>query len=43
MATLTKSHPQHYPQTPAMAAGIAEHVWSIEAVCALLDPARSIG
>src|SRR5207244_5725114 len=33
--TLTQAHPRHYPQTPAMAAGIAGHVWSVEEVCAL--------
>jgi IS1 family transposase len=38
--TLTESHPRHYPTTPAMAAGLADHVWSVEEVCALLDPAR---
>jgi IS1 family transposase len=41
--TLTKSHPLHYPTTPAMAAGIADHVWSIEEICALLDPTRLVG
>ncbi|MFL5496197.1 MAG: hypothetical protein ACJ8DC_17565, partial [Gemmatimonadales bacterium] len=41
--TLTKAHPLHYPTTPAMAAGIADHVWSVEEVCALLDPSRLIG
>jgi IS1 family transposase len=41
--TLTKSHPLHYPTTPAMAAGIADHVWGLEEVCALLDPARLLG
>ena len=40
--TLTKAHPRHYPQTPAMAAGIADHVWSIEEICGLLDPARPL-
>jgi IS1 family transposase len=38
--TLTKRHPLRYPQTPAMAAGIADHVWGLEEVCALLDPSR---
>lgn len=38
--TLTKAHANRYPTTPAMAAGIADHVWSIEEVCALLDPSR---
>lgn len=41
--TLTKAHPQHYPQTPAMAAGITNHVWSVEEICALLDPSRLLG
>ncbi len=41
--TLTKAHPLHYPQTPAMAAGIADHVWTLEEVCALLDPRRLLG
>jgi IS1 family transposase len=38
--TLTQAHPLHYPQTPAMAAGLADHVWTVEEVCALLDPTR---
>jgi IS1 family transposase len=41
--TLTKGHPLHYPTTPAMAAGVADHVWSLEEVCAMLDPARLLG
>jgi IS1 family transposase len=41
--TLTKAHPLHYPTTPAMAAGVARHVWSLEEVCALLDPTRKVG
>jgi IS1 family transposase len=41
--TLTKQHPQHYPTTPAMAAGVTDHVWSLEEVCAMLDPTRLIG
>jgi IS1 family transposase len=41
--TLTKSHPLHYPTTPAMAAGITDHVWSVEEVCALMDPTRLLG
>jgi IS1 family transposase len=40
--TLTKAHPLHYPTTPAMAAGIADHVWTLQEVCALLDPTRAI-
>jgi IS1 family transposase len=39
-STLTKGHPFRYPTTPAMAAGITDHVWTVEEVCALLDPAR---
>ena len=38
--TLTKAHSLRYPTTPAMAAGITDHVWTVEEVCALLDPAR---
>ena len=37
--TLTGNHPHRYPVTPAMAAGLADHVWTVEEVCALLDPA----
>lgn len=28
---------QRYPRTPAMAAGVADHVWSLEEIAALLD------
>jgi IS1 family transposase len=38
--TLTQAHPKHYPTTPAMAAGLTDHVWTVEEVCALLDPTR---
>jgi IS1 family transposase len=38
--TLTKAHPSRYPTTPAMAAGLTDHVWTVEEVCALLDPSR---
>jgi IS1 family transposase len=41
--TLTQAHPLHYPTTPAMAAGLARHVWSLEEVCGLLDPSRKVG
>ena len=41
--TLTKSHPHRYPTTPAMAAGVTDHVWSLEEVCVMLDPTRLIG
>jgi IS1 family transposase len=27
-----------YPRTPAMAAGVAEHVWTLEEIAGLLDP-----
>jgi IS1 family transposase len=40
--TLTKAHPHRYPTTPAMAAGLADHLWTVEEVCALLDPTRFI-
>jgi IS1 family transposase len=42
-ATLTKAHPLHYPQTPAMAAGFTDHVWTMEEICGLMDPARLLG
>jgi hypothetical protein len=41
--TLTKNHPFRYPTTPGMAAGITDHVWAVEEICALLDPTRLIG
>jgi hypothetical protein len=28
---------ERYPRTPAMAAGITDHVWSLEEIAALLD------
>lgn len=28
---------QRYPRTPAMAAGVADHIWSLEEIAALLD------
>lgn len=40
--TLTKDHPHHYPTTPAMAAGLATCVWTVDELCALLDPHRLI-
>ena len=27
-----------YPRTPAMAAGVSDHVWKIEEIVALLNP-----
>jgi IS1 family transposase len=38
--TLTQAHPGHYPTTPAMAAGVADHVWSVEEICGLLTEAQ---
>ena len=34
-ARLTSLRP--YPRTPAMAAGVTDHVWGIEEIVALLD------
>lgn len=41
-ATLTKAHPTHYPVTPAMAAGISRHVWTVEEVCSMLNEREKI-
>jgi IS1 family transposase len=38
--TLTKAHPNRYPTTPAMAAGIAEAPWTVEDIVARLDHDR---
>jgi IS1 family transposase len=40
--TLTQAHPRHYPTTPAMAAGLADHMWTVEEVCALMEPTRRL-
>jgi hypothetical protein len=32
-----KSLANPYPRTPAMAAGIADHIWTCEEIAALLD------
>jgi len=32
-----KSLAKPYPRTPAMAAGVADHVWSCDEIAALLD------
>jgi IS1 family transposase len=39
--TLTKNHPSHYPTTPAMAAGITDHVWKVEEILGAMDPELS--
>lgn len=36
--TLTKNHPNRYPTTPAMAAGVTDHVWKVEEILAAMDP-----
>jgi IS1 family transposase len=36
--TLTKNHPNHYPTTPAMAAGLTDHVWKVEEILTAMDP-----
>lgn len=38
--TLTQAHPRHYPATPAMAAGLADHAWTVEELCGLLASER---
>jgi hypothetical protein len=32
-----KTLKERYPRTPAMAAGVADHIWSLEKIAALLD------
>ena len=32
-----KSLAKPYPRTPAMAAGVADHIWTCEEIAALLD------
>jgi hypothetical protein len=32
-----KALKERYPRTPAMAAGVADHIWSLEEIAALLD------
>jgi IS1 family transposase len=32
-----KTLKERYPRTPAMAAGVAEHIWSLEEIAALID------
>lgn len=36
--TLTKADPSRNPTTPAMAANLSNHVWTVEELCLLLDP-----
>lgn len=38
--TLTKRAPGRYPTTPAMAAGVTDHVWTMEDLIGLLDYRR---
>jgi len=33
-----KALKERYPRTPAMAAGVTDHIWSLEEIAALLDP-----
>jgi IS1 family transposase len=40
--SLTKAHPKRYPTSPAMAAGIADHVWKVEEILELMEPGRLI-
>ena len=40
--TLTKAHPHRYPTTRAMAAGVADHAWTVEKICELLDPTKPL-
>ncbi len=37
-STLTKDHPRHYPTTPAIAAGVTDHIWKVEEILAAMDP-----
>jgi hypothetical protein len=39
--TPTQAHPKHYPTTPAMAAGVADHVWRLEEVVRLLKASEA--
>lgn len=36
--TLTKAHQMRYPTTPAMAAGVTDHVWTVEEILSAMDP-----
>jgi hypothetical protein len=38
--TLTKAN-NGYPTTPAMAAGVADHVWTLTEIAGLLDQPQS--
>jgi len=40
--TLTKQHPNHYPTTPAMAAGLTDHVWKVEEILSAMDPNQPV-
>jgi hypothetical protein len=41
--TLTGNHPRRYPVTPAMAAGLTDHVWTVEEICGLIGEDVLIG
>jgi hypothetical protein len=36
--TLTMAHPRHYRTTTAMAAGLTDHVWTVEEIPSRMDP-----
>jgi len=36
-ARVHKSLKSPYPRTPAMAAGVADHIWTLEEIAGLLD------
>ncbi len=36
-ARVHKTLSKPYPRTPAMAAGVADHVWTLEEIAGLLD------
>lgn len=40
--TLTQDHPNHYRTTPAMAAGITDHVWKVEEILEAMEPTTTI-
>lgn len=40
--TLTRTHHKHYPTSPAMAAGLTDHVWTVEEVLTAMDPDKPL-